>query len=412
MRTVGIIAEYNPFHTGHAYQISEARRLTQADHTVVIMSGDFVQRGAPAIMDKYLRTRLALEGGADFVLELPVWMASASAADFAEGAISVLDALGCIDFLCFGSEAGELPLLEKAASLFLEEPAAFRKILKEQLALGKSYPRARKAAWEAVSGENGDFLDMPNNILGISYLMALQKQNSFIKPVTVSRKGNFHSTELGQEYASASALRKELIKSHLISDNFPDFLFSYLGSDQSVTRLQQEYDVTYPMDIDDFWPVLKARLLTEAEHASVYADFPKELANRLKSCHFACTSYNELAQSLKTSVFTRSRIDRGLMHLLLDLQQEQVDFLKRTGPAHYARVLGFRKSHAGLLKEMSEKSRIPVLTKAMPPETMSDSAMLSYHMDVSASNLYESIKCLKYPKRKPVHEYRQKIIIV
>lgn len=414
MSTVAIIAEYNPFHTGHAYQISEARRLTGADYVLVIMSGDFVQRGAPAVMDKYFRTRLALDGGADFVLELPVWMATSSSADFAEGAIAVLDALGCVDFLCFGSEAGELPLLEQAASLFLTEPASFKNALKEQLSQGRSFPKARKTAWEAATGENGDFLDLPNNILGISYLMALRKLNSPVKPVTVTRKGSFHSTGLNQEYASASAIRKELIQYFITFQNtgFPERIRPYLCSEQTAEWFRQEYGISYPIDTNDFWPVLKAGLLSKAGYAECFSDFPVELANRLKSCHFTCTSYNELAENLKTAAFTRSRIDRCLMHLLLDIKQEDVDLIKEAGTALYARILGFRKSSAVLMKEMSEKSRIPVLTKAMPPENLSEPAAISYGMDVCAANLYESMKCLKYPGKKPVHEYRQKIIVV
>lgn len=412
MSTVGIIAEYNPFHTGHAYQISEARRITGADHVLVIMSGDYVQRGMPAVMDKYMRTRLALDGGADCIVELPVWMATSSAADFAEGGIAILDALGCIDYLCFGSETGELSLLMQAASLFLEEPPVFRQELKKQLSLGKSFPKARRAAWEAATGKNGNFLDLPNNILGISYLMALLKINSTITPVTIARKGNFHSTELNQEFASASALRCRLI--HEPSDEAALWpaLRPYLGSEQAFHRMKQEYGIRYPMDINDFWPILKSRLLTQADSAELFADFPTELGNRLKACHFTCTSYEELAGKLKTAAFTRSRINRCMMHLLLDIRREQVDILKKSGSAFYARVLGFRKSHAGLLKDMSIQSRIPILTRSMPPDNLTEPAALSYAMDTLAANLYESVKALKYPQKKPIHEYRQKIIVV
>lgn len=412
MSTVGIIAEYNPFHTGHAYQISEARRITAAKHVVVIMSGDFVQRGAPAIMDKYMRTRLALDGGADCVLELPVWMATASASDFAEGGIAILESLGCIDYLCFGSEAGNLPLLMQAASLFLEEPPEFKKVLKEQLSRGKSFPKARKSAWEAATGESGDFLDLPNNILGISYLMALKKRNSRIMPVTIARKGSFHSTELNREFASASALRYRLLREAADDSAFPPSIRPYLSSDQALLQMQREYGVSYPMDMNDFWPILKTKLLTQADSAELFEDFPTELANRLKACHFTCTCYEELAEHLKTAAFTRSRIDRCLIHLLLDIYREQINILKENGSAFYARVLGFNKSHTDLLKDMTLQGRIPILTKSMPPDNLSGPAALSYAMDTRAANLYECVKSLKYPQKKPVHEYRQKIIVI
>lgn len=431
MSTVGIIAEYNPFHTGHAYQISEARRLTGAEHVLVIMSGDFVQRGAPAIMDKYFRTRLALEGGADYVLEMPVWMATASAADFAEGSIAILDSLDCIDYLCFGSEAGELPLLQKAAALFLEEPPVFRANLKQQLSQGKSFPKARKSSWETTTGISGDFLDLPNNILGISYLMAMQKRNSKMIPVTIPRKGSFHSTDLNQTFASASALRKSLLEaiSSAGLEQFPERILPYLSGKNAASWMKQEFGHSYPLDATDFWPILKTKLLEHAEHASSFSDFPEELANRLKACHFPCTSYEELAEALKTAAYTRSRIDRCLMHLLLNIRQDEVEQFKQSGKALYARLLGFRKSHANLLRELTDYSQIPILTKAMPPKDFPNLASVSYALDTYAANLYESVKCLKYVQsasdschskdlsqiihnKKPVHEYRQKLITV
>lgn len=428
MSTVGIVAEYNPFHTGHAYQISEAKRITKADHVLVIMSGDFVQRGAPAIMDKYSRTRLALEGGADYVLELPVWMATASAADFAEGSVAILDSLESIDYLCFGSEAGTLPLLQEAAALFLEEPPAFQSCLKQQLSQGKSFPKARKKAWEAVTGKVGDFLDLPNNILGISYLMALQKLNSKILPVTVPRKGSFHSTDLNQTFASASALRKTLLETnlHTESDLFPETILPYLSGEIAVSQMQREFGVSYPLDTNDFWPILKIKLLEHVENASSIFDFPKELANRLETCHFTCTNYEELAEALKTAVYTRSRIDRCLMHFLLNIRQEDTDQWKQAGSALYVRLLGFRKSHAQLLKKLTDNSRIPILTKAMPPADLLAPASASYALDTYAANLYESVACMKYShtknfsrvppfektisSKKPMHEYRRKLI--
>lgn len=445
MSTVGIIAEYNPFHTGHAYQIAEARKRTGADHVLVIMSGNFVQRGAPAIMDKYSRTRLALEGGADYVLELPVWMAAASAADFAEGGVSILDALNCVDYLCFGSEAGELPRLKEAAALFLEEPPAFQDVLRQQLSAGKSFPKARKIAWEAVTQTSGDFLDLPNNILGISYLMALEKRHSTIQPVTISRQGSFHNQELDGNFASASALRKQLLEhactvenactvkntctvkhSCIVNDtctlehhctgtsseSFPEKILPYLSNESACQWMKQEYGRSYPMDTSHFWPVLKTQLLSKAEYAEEFADMPKELVNRLKSCYFSCNSYEELAESLKTAAFTRSRIDRCLLHILLDIRQSDVNWFKENGTAFYARLLGFRKNHAELLKELTTKSQIPVLTKALPPENLSAPAAASYALDTKAANLYESIRGISYPTEKPMHEYRKKLIVV
>ena len=173
----GIIAEYNPFHNGHAYQIEQARLLTGCDFLVVVMSGDYVQRGAPAVFDKYTRARMALACGADLVLELPVACSCASAEFFASGAVSLLDGLGCVDFLCFGSESGNLQSLMEPARILAKESPVFQEALRRGLSLGLSFPAARKEAFRACAS-NPDILDLPNNILGIEYLKALLQRES------------------------------------------------------------------------------------------------------------------------------------------------------------------------------------------------------------------------------------------
>lgn len=442
MSTVGIIAEYNPFHTGHAYQIAKARELTGAHHVVVVMSGDYVQRGHAAIMDKYLRTRLALMGGADFVIELPVWVATASAADFAEGGVALLTALGCVDYLCFGSEEGDLLLLEQAARIFLEEPPLYRTALRSALSAGRSFPKARRIAWEAVSGLPGDFLEQPNNILGISYLMAIRRQNSPLKPVTVARKGDFHNSELHGEYASASALRAGMLRFYhpedhcdlfstaalqsedptaqcvsaipqaeaLTAQALPYILRSFCPTDDSWQLWNREYGHSYPMLEELFWPVLKARLITCAEHAERFYDFPDGLARRLQKYYFTGRTYQELAESLQTALYTRSRIDRALLHLLLDIKEEEVSRWKQEGYVQYARILGFRRAASGLFREMKHTCRIPILTKALPEDKDLLSPASAYALDLAASNLYESMRSIVYPEISAVHELRRGII--
>lgn len=410
MKTVGIIAEYNPFHTGHAWQISEARRITGADCVIVVMSGDFVQRGTPAIMNKYLRTKLALSGGADLVMELPVWISTASAMDFAEGAVSLFHALGCIDYLCFGSESGSTDKLSQAADLFLLEPDDYKTALKKQLACGKSFPKARKAAWESYTGENGDFLDLPNNILGISYLMALKKTQSSIKPVTVKRQGDFHSLSTENRFASASALRNIILQS---SDSFElqNQLSSFMPDSSAFTTVIDGYQKEYPVISDDFWPILKARLLSESVWNEPYYDLPDELAARIRKQFFSCNTYTELITSLKTALYTRTRIERSLIHLLLDLKEEDVHRWKENGWALYARILGFRKSAAPYLKTIASSGSIPVFSRSMPDQSMNPMALSCYRKDILAANLYENVVCMKYRPHAPVHEYSRGVIV-
>ena len=185
MKTVGIIAEYNPFHNGHAYQIAMAKKITSADYCIVVMSGDFVQRGTPAIMDKYIRAHSALESGADLVLELPVYYAASSAEYFASGAVALLDKLGVTDTLCFGSECGDIAVLSALAEALLDETPQFKKVLKQQIKSGASYPQARNHALSVTAPHlTGSLhvLQSPNNILGLEYIKALKKRQSRIQP--------------------------------------------------------------------------------------------------------------------------------------------------------------------------------------------------------------------------------------
>lgn len=218
MKVVGIVAEYNPFHNGHRYHIEEARKCTGADFVVVVMSGDFVQRGEPAVIDKYHRTEMALSQGADLVLELPAAFACASAEYFATGAVSLLHALGCVDTLCFGSECGHLDLLEEIADLFIQEPSEYKEYLKTALKSGYSFPAARDEALKEYFAEDlvktaqiASVLSAPNNILGIEYIKALKVLGSSIRPVTITRMGQgYHETTFSDSFCSATALRRLL----------------------------------------------------------------------------------------------------------------------------------------------------------------------------------------------------------
>ncbi len=209
MQVTGIIAEYNPFHNGHGYHLRKSGELTAADRIVRGYERQLVQRGEPACFDKYLRAEMALRAGADMVLELPVYYAASSAEYFAAASIALLNATGITDNICFGSEAGLIPPLERIAALLTEEPPVFKSALSRRLEEGRSYPSARKYALQSILGEEADAMDSPNNILGVAYLQALQKTKSAIKPYTFKRSGQgYHSGVIGDSYASATAIRR------------------------------------------------------------------------------------------------------------------------------------------------------------------------------------------------------------
>lgn len=412
MSIVAIVAEYNPFHKGHAYQLKKAKELTGADHALVIMSGNFVQRGAAAIFDKYIRTRMALSSGADCVLELPVWMATGPALDFATGAIRILNALGCVDYLCFGAESDDLTLLEQAASLFLEEPADYQALLKAKLSSASSYAKARQEAFEAYTGTNGDFLDKPNNILAISYLQALKQLDSKIKPVPVRRQGNYHDQIMASSsgYSSATAMRKHL-------QDHPSCLDETLldAIPESAVVFYQDALANHLLVSDHaYWPMLKLRILEYLDHASDIYDFPNELSNRFEKVALQAASYEELIKLLSSPTFTNTRIHRGLLHMLLEMKQSQVDQWKVNDDSLYARVLGFRADHSAILKDMKENSQIPVLTKAMADKELATFPEYplrkeAYQKDIFASNLYSMLQS-DVSGIELQHEYRKKMI--
>lgn len=206
MKIVGLITEYNPFHNGHLYHIQKAKEISGADAAVVVMSGNYVQRGAPAIMPKHLRAEVALEAGVPVVMELPVCYASGSAEYFAAGAISLFEQLGCIDSICFGSECGDYKVLERIARVTADEPEEYKFSLQEALRKGISFPRARQMALKAYLKDDSldVILEQPNNILGIEYIKALYKKKSSIKTYTIKRMvSGYHDEELTGSYSSA-----------------------------------------------------------------------------------------------------------------------------------------------------------------------------------------------------------------
>lgn len=396
-KAVGIIAEYNPFHNGHAYQIEQSKEKTHADFTVVLMSGDFVQRGAPAIFSKHERAKMALLGGADIVLELPGPYATGSAEFFARGGVGIFQALNCMNFLSFGSESGDISACLQAAEVLLEEPPFYRKALKEALRQGASFPAARKTALKVYSMEsslpiNAAFLDTPNNILGIEYCKALLTQKSPIHPITIERKGSsYHSTELDPHFPSASAIRTALKKQNtghpdplsVFSQTQPKPVWDYMESLLSARTL---------MEGNDFSLLLKYQLMQHTpESLCQFADLSPDLCRRIYKQLNSFQSFSQFVLQLKTKELTYTRICRGLLHALLGITQE----MQMQEPS-YVRLLGFRKDHSAFLRTMQKKSRIPIITKAADyQKQLSPSAASAFEKDLFLSNLYESVKCTK-----------------
>lgn len=404
MKTVGIIAEYNPFHNGHQYHIEEAKRLSGAEAVVVVMSGNFVQRGTPAIMPKHLRTEAAIKAGASLVIELPVCYATGTAEQFAQGAVSLLHKLGCVDLLCFGSECGDLEEMQKVANILYDEPKAYRELLQSKLRQGLSFPAARSRAMKELypNESYASILEQPNNILGIEYLKALKRLKSSMIPFTVSRRvSEYHCKELQGNYSSATAIRTALQSEEInaLKNQVPA---------STISILQETYEKRYPIYTNDFSLLLKYRLLKETENQAEesftkYADVSEELANRIRKQLNQYESYEQFCELLKTKELTYTRISRALLHILLEIKKDDLAEIS------YARLLGFRKQDAGLLTEIKNSSSIPLISKLVATDELSEPAIQMLNMDIRVSNLYESVVVDKF-KTSFINEYEHPIV--
>lgn len=427
MNVTGIIAEYNPFHRGHKYQINYCKKELQADYVIVVMSGDYVQRGTPALLPKHLRAEMALRCGADLVLEMPVSVSTASAETFAMAGVSILDNLHVVDQLCFGSEYGEVSALQELAAVLVKEPKEYRVLLKTFLSEGLSFPAARSQALieyfkDPHHFESDDFdgiltpllnqivqiLNLPNNILGIEYCKALLRLDSSIRPVTLKRQGmGYHETFPDQQtassslnFASASAIRNALKSGFGISEILGEL------PDNAALVLETAVNKKEFLLENDFSLLLQYCLLNETPESLIgYADMSKDLAARICNQINHFENFTQFTELLKTKELTYTRIQRALLHTILKIREQPKEI-------PYARVLGFRKSSSPLLKEIKQHTTIPVITKAADAlGILSADGQKIWNDNLRASNIYESILAQK-TGRPFVHEYQKQLVLL
>lgn len=409
MKIVGLITEYNPFHNGHLHHIKLAKKLTGADYVVVVMSGNFLQRGAPAIIDKYSRTRMALSCGADLVVELPCVYATSSAEFFASGAVSILNKMGCVDYLCFGSEYGEVSVLKNIAEVLANEPEEFKQHLKNYLKDGLVFPVARKRALldykfdiSITNEELEVILSEPNNILAIEYIKAIIKQNSSIEPLTIKRVvSGYHDTSINDTICSASAIRKALITGGLESfkNQVPESVYDIL---------MKEHNKTFPIYLNDFSSLLKYRLLLgNSNSLTSYFDVSTALSNTIMNNLSNFKNIEDFSNLLKSKQYTLTRITRSLIHILLNIEKELPD-----DNSFYIRILGFRKESSQLLTIIKTNTSIPIISKlADSKNLLNASALHMLDQDILATDIYNTIVTDKFDCNLP-NEFKQNIIIV
>lgn len=414
MKTAAIIAEYNPFHNGHKYQIEETRRLTGADYIVIIMSGNFVQRGAPALCNKYIRTKMALLCGADVVLELPSLYALSSAEFFAQGGISLLDKLGSIDYLSFGSECGDISVLTACANTLAFPSKKQEAVIADLLKKGVSYPAARQQAFsQAVpSYFDKELFSSPNNILGLEYCKALLASKSTITPITVKRQGcDYHDTVLSKNnlsFSSASAIRSALFTN---STGFEKHI------PETVQKLFTENNLSeHGICTDDFSLLLHYKLLSEKENGFTdYLDCSKNISDKIIKHLPSYKSYDDFCLLLKSKELTYTRISRILLHILLNIktpESYQKPFKERSLFVPYARLLGFKKDSSAVLSRIKKSSSIPLLSNLPDAEkVLSPEGFSMLKSDIYTCEVYESVVSLK-SGREPLNEYKQPPVIV
>lgn len=355
MRTVGLITEYNPFHNGHLHHLQESLNAAEADISVAVMSGHFLQRGEPALVDKWLRTEMALAAGVDVVVELPLPWACSSAPDFARGGVQALDALGGIDALCFGSETGQLKPLQLCAETLATHADEVVRQTSRLLRDGLNYPQARAKVLAGLLADDLDaaILAAPNNILGIEYLKALAQTGSAIEPLTIQRIGaGYHDTGIGiKNIASATGIRKMLVEGQPVDLLIPTTAMTILRA--ALADGQQ-------FSAERYTPLLLAQILRAPEDLNDYWLVESGIENRLLAVAEQAVDLEGLISGIKSRQLTRTRIQRLLISLLLGMKKQPVADLLASGP-RYLHLLGISKKGQRFLASSRKQRSVPLI---------------------------------------------------
>ena len=384
-KVVGIIAEYNPFHNGHIYHIQSTKEKTGADFVIAIMTGNFTQRGSTSVVNKWEKTKMALNGGVDLVIELPTVYSISSAENFASGAIKILDKLGIVDTISFGMEASDISDLNNIANVLYSEPQEYKDILKYELKKGESYPKARENALMVYLNDikrYGGILKGSNNILSIEYLKALKKYKSNIIPVGIKReKVYYNSTKIIDEYASATGIRSLLLGNQIeeIRKVVPGTTFNIL-----LNNLREGNAV---LDLTAFGSeiIYKLRIMTVKEIANL-PDVSEGLENLIKETANKTNNLIELINGIKSKRYTQTRLQRILLCALLGITKKDVELSKKIVP--YVRVLGCSDNGKMLLSQINNK--VKVITSVKKFENVNKNKKLArlLEIDKQATNIY------------------------
>ena len=384
----GIITEYNPFHKGHEYHLKKAKSDTNADGIICVMSGNFMQRGIPGIIDKWKRAEMAIKSGVDLILELPLVYSISSAEHFAFGSVSLLNSLGIVDYLYFGSEEGSIDTLDNIAKILVSEPCEYKNFLKNNLKLGLPFHLSRANALNDYLNSNNvlNVLSNSNNILGIEYIKALKTLNSLIIPRTLKREGaSYNDNSLNSSFSSATSIRKYLRENSLneLIDVLPKTSYDILYSLSSSS---------YPFIFEeDMFKYIKYKLFTNKKSLLKLPDISEGLENRILKEILNANSLNELILNSKSKRYTYTRINRILAQSFLNLEDFDLFNLSKM-PVPYARVLGFNSIGRNMLKNIKIKGNIDIITK-VPKNNLCDHMKI----DVLGTKAYSLLNSRVHP---------------
>lgn len=382
---VGIVAEYNPFHNGHLYHLNESKKQVDADYSVCVMSGNFTQRGDTAIIDKWSRTKMALQNGIDLVIELPLIYSISSAENFAYGSMNILNSLGVVDYVSFGSEVGDLDVLNSIAQILCTEPKEYVSLLNHELSKGISFPKAREKALLMYLNDirkYANVLSNPNNILGIEYLKALKHLNSNLNPITVKRKeAQYNSSSIKNGFASSTAIRKIIKNPSSLSKVVPEETFAII--DDKIKHGQIVNGLaTFEKEI-----LYKLRTMS-LEEITELPDVSEGLENSIKNAANSCNNILDLISLVKSKRYTQTRIQRILLYALLDISKTDMKNSKKGIP--YIRILGMTENGKYLLSQIASSKKLNIITS--PKKFMDSSnnkiAKRLLEKDILATNIY------------------------
>ena len=433
MNITGLIVEYNPFHNGHIYHLQKSLEKTNADASIAVMSGNFIQRGEPALFDKFSRAKAAVESGVDLVVELPSIYASQSAELFAKGSVSLLNSLGCVNSICFGSEEGNINALYLIASILCLEPQEFKEKLSSYLSEGMLFPTARnKALFDYINspdfsfGDNfngidlseerlNDILSSSNNILGIEYIKQLISLKSDIKPFTIGRiHSEYNSEEISGNINSATAVRKklyEIISSKENNSSDIDELIKSIQTSTDITNSIPESTLNMitsniekgflPMYPEYFFETLISTIIRDKKNLESYFDISEGIENKIFKAALVTKDYDELLNLVKSKRYTMTRIKRCLNNILLGITKEDMELAKGINTIPYVRILAFNSKGREIIREIKKSSEIKIINKFSEVEHFMDDKNFKFLIenDIKCTDIYNTIY---YKKNRPL----------